>query len=107
MTHFGAAHGMITHTGIATKYQLLSREQCEAITRGEKPGDLSEASSLAYDTTDYLMNIRGPLSKELWDRCVAAFGKEGTVGLVHYVALYSWTSIALNAADVVPPESKA
>ncbi|TKA83102.1 hypothetical protein B0A55_00866 [Friedmanniomyces simplex] len=105
-SHFGSAYATNAHTEIATKQKLLSQSQCQTITAGAKPDDLSEKGSLAYDAAYFLLNIRGPLSQELWNRCMSAFGKEGTVGLVHYVALYTWTSIALNAADVSTSEGK-
>ncbi|KAK1063980.1 hypothetical protein LTR74_009047 [Friedmanniomyces endolithicus] len=99
-SHFGSAYATQAHTQIATKLKLLSHAQCQTISAGGKAEGLSEAGSLAYETAHYLLNVRDSLSPEIWDQCLRAFGKEGTVGLVHYVALYTWTSIALNAANV-------
>ncbi|KAK1011381.1 hypothetical protein LTR91_001123 [Friedmanniomyces endolithicus] len=83
--HFGSVYATQAHTEIAMKLKLLSHAQCQSITAGEKAEGMSE---------------------ELWDQYLRAFGKEGTVGLVHYVALCTWTSIALNAADVTAPGGK-
>ncbi|KAK0253120.1 hypothetical protein LTR01_005593 [Friedmanniomyces endolithicus] len=96
--HFGSVYATQAHTEIAMKLKLLSHAQCQSITAGEKAEGMSEVGNLAYETAYFLLNVRGPLSQELWDQCLRAFGKEGTVGLVHYVALCTWTSIALNAA---------
>ncbi|KAK5111753.1 hypothetical protein LTR62_004673 [Meristemomyces frigidus] len=102
-TYFKSDYVTYVHKMMAVKLCLLSAEQAETITSGAKPRDLNEGCSLAYDTARYLLEVRGPLSQELWVGCLGAFGREGTVGLMHLVALMSWTSMGLNLADIPAP----
>ena len=82
----------------------MSKDVVEAIARGEKPAGLNENCSTAFDAATHLASTPGPLPQEIWDRCIAAFGKEGTVALVHYAGAYAYTCIILNAMDAPVPE---
>ena len=102
--HFKAGYELYAHQNIAVKDGLLSEQQTEVLKKGEKPGDLNEACSIAYDVTKYLCSTPGPLPQSYWDKCINAFGKQGTVGLIHYAGLYAYTCIMLNACDAPVPE---
>ena len=102
--HYKAAYELYAHVNVAMKKVGMSKEVVEAIARGEKPDGLNEGCSVSFDATAYLASKPGPLPKELWDRCIKAFGKEGTVALVHYVGLYAYTCIVLNAMDAPVPD---
>lgn len=102
--HFQAAYELYAHENVAVKSGALSPEQVNVIKRDQKPGDLSEECGLAYDVAKYLCSQKRPLPREEWERCVGAFGREGTVALVHYVGFYAYLSIALNAVDAPVPE---
>ena len=104
---YKAVYELYAHTNIATKKVGMSKDVVEAIARGEKPEGLNEQCDVAYDTAHYLVTTPGPLPQELWDKCINAFGKEATVGLVHYVGAYAYTCIILNAMDApVPKENE-
>lgn len=102
--HFQAAYELYAHENVAAKAGVLSRGQIEAIKNDQKPTDLSQNCSLAYDIAKRLCSTPGPLPQTYWDRSVEAFGKEGTLALVHYVGFYAYLCIALNAVDVPVPE---
>lgn len=102
--HFQAAYELYAHEAVATGAGVLSKEQIHAIKQDEKPKDLNESCSLAFDVAKQLCGTPGPLPQEHWDKCVKAFGKEGTLALVHYVGLYAYICILLNAADAPVPE---
>lgn len=102
--HFQAAYELYAHENVAVKSGVLSQEQVDAIKRDEKPGDLNEECALAFDVAKYLCSQKGPLPRGMWERCVRAFGREGTVALVQYVGFYAYLSIALNAVDAPVPE---
>jgi alkylhydroperoxidase family enzyme len=102
--HYKAAYELYAHVNVATKKAGMSKDVVEAIARGEKPDGLNEGCSVAFDATAYLVSKPGPLPKELWDRCIKVFGKEGTVALVHYVGGYAYTCIVLNAMDAPVPD---
>lgn len=102
-THFKSAYVTHVHKMMAAKLNILSQTQVDAITSGTKPDDLNDHCSLAYDAAWHLLEVRGPFPQDLWERCVAAFKVEGTVGLMHYVSLMAWTSLGLNVADVPVP----
>ena len=82
----------------------LTKEQSEALARGERPADLNEACSVAYKISKYLVSTRGPLPKDLWEKAVKTLGLDPTIGLVHYAGFYSYVCVALNALDVPIPE---
>ncbi|KAK4506199.1 hypothetical protein PRZ48_004164 [Zasmidium cellare] len=102
--HFQAAYELYAHEAVATGAGVLSKEQVEVIKQGQKPQDLNENCSLAFDVAKRLCGTPGPLPQEYWDKSVQAFGKDGTVALVHYVGFYAYICIALNAADAPVPE---
>ena len=102
--HFKAAYELYAHTNVATKKVGMSKDVVDKIARGEKPDGLSEQNSIAYDTAHYLVSTPGPLPQELWDKCMDVFGKEATIGLIHYVGSYAHTCIILNAMDAAVPE---
>lgn len=102
--HYKAVYELYAHVNVATKKVGFSKDVAEAIARGEKPDGLNEGCSVAFDATAYLVAKPGPLPKEMWDRCIKAFGKDGTVALVHYVGAYAYTCIVLNAMDAPVPD---
>lgn len=102
--HFQAAYELYAHDSVASKAGVLSSQQIAAIKQDRKPEDLDENCSLAFDVAKRLCSAPGPLPKELWDRCLEAFGKDGTLALVHYVGFYAYLCIALNAVDARVPE---
>lgn len=101
---YQAAFELYAHKSIAVNSKLLSQQQADLISMGKKPDDLNENCSLTYDAAYHLGNVPGPLPKELFDRCVKAFGKDGTLLLSHYTGIYAYTSILLNVADASAPE---
>ncbi|KAK3117060.1 hypothetical protein LTR53_001939 [Teratosphaeriaceae sp. CCFEE 6253] len=101
--HFKSAYVTHIHKKMAVMQKSLTEEQAETLAAGEKPKDLNDNCNLAYDIAHHLLDVRGPLPQDLWDKGNAAFGLEGNVGLVHYVSLLAWTSMGMNAADVPAP----
>lgn len=83
--HFQAPYELYAHSNVAIKRVGMPEYVVNAVARGEKPEALNEKCSLAYDAATYLVSKPGKLSDALWEKCIAAFGKEGTVALVHYV----------------------
>ena len=101
---YEAAYELYAHKNVAIKKAGMSKDVVEAIAKGEKPKGLNEGCDVAFDAASYLVSKPGPLPKELWDRSLKAFGKEGTVALVHYVGAYAYTCVVLNAMDAPVPE---
>ncbi|KAF2768636.1 hypothetical protein EJ03DRAFT_328118 [Teratosphaeria nubilosa] len=97
--------GFVTHVHkmMDVKLGLLTQEQADSISACEKPADLNENCSLAYDAAWHMLDVRGPVPQELWERCVAAFKVEGAVGIMHFVGLLTWTALGLNMANVPVP----
>ncbi|TKA69876.1 hypothetical protein B0A55_08825 [Friedmanniomyces simplex] len=103
-SHFKSAYVTHIHKMMAIKQKSLTESQAETLAKGGKPSNLNDDCSLAYDIAHHLLEVRGPLPQDLWDKGNSAFGLEGTIGLVHYVSLLAWTSMGMNAADVPAPE---
>lgn len=100
---FQAAFETYAHSRVAVKKTDLTQDQVDLIASGKKPNDLNEACDAAFDTAYHLAFQPGPLPQQLWDRSVRTIGKEGTLGIIHYISLYAYVSILLNAADAKVP----
>lgn len=50
---------------------------------------------------------RGRLSDGIWGRAEGCFGKEGALGLVHYVGYYAYACLLMNGAGVGMPEGES
>lgn len=102
--HHQAGYIVYCHERLATAPGLLSENQVTLIKKGEKPGDLNEGCSVAFDIAKRLTSTPGLMPPELWDRGVAVLGKDGVVGLLHYIGFYSYVSMFMNGTDVPVPE---
>ncbi|KAK5137021.1 hypothetical protein LTR08_001030 [Meristemomyces frigidus] len=102
--HYKALYELYAHGNVAAQTTGLFTEQVEQICDGKKPEGLNEGCSVAYDIAKHLSSIPGPLPKDLWDRSTKALGKDGTLALVHYVGMYAYTCIILNAMDAPVPK---
>lgn len=71
---------------------------------GKKPEGLSPAAATVYDASNHLVNKPGPLPQALYDTCVKELGKEATLTMTHYVAMYCYMCVLMNAMDVPLPE---
>lgn len=98
-----AGYEVYSHEAVALADGILSKEIVEALKAGKKPPELNEGGSAAYDAAHYLASTPGPMPQELWDRCNAAFGHDGTVALVHYAGFYAYICVVLNACDTPVP----
>jgi hypothetical protein len=101
---FGSTYASFAHGRIALEARVLSEEQVRVLKQGKRPGDLNEGCELAHEVAETLLNVPGKMGDEIWDKGVAMWGKKGMAGAVHYVALFSWTSMVLNAAGVEAPK---
>lgn len=102
--HFQASYELYAHVNVAVKKVGMDEGVVKAIAAGKKPEGMNAGCDAAYDTAKYLVATPGPLPKDLWQKCLDAFGKEGTVALVHYVGAYAYTCVMLNAMDCPVPE---
>jgi len=103
-SHYKAEYELYAHRNVAISSTRLSEQQVGQICKGEKPSGLDEACDVAFDAARYLAGRPGPLPQELWDRAGKALGKEGTVAMVHFIGLYAYTCIVLNAMDAPVPK---
>ncbi|EME47662.1 hypothetical protein DOTSEDRAFT_21426 [Dothistroma septosporum NZE10] len=103
---FDCAYEQYAHHHIALKQAGLSEEQTQAIRRREKPQGLSQAAGVTYECAKHLVEIPGPLPQKMYDEWVKVLGSKDNVLLcIHYVGIYSYLSILMNAADVPIPET--
>lgn len=101
--HFQAAYELYAHVNVATKKVAMPADQVNAIAQGKRPDGMNEGCAVAYDAARHLCATPGPLPRALWENCLSAFGKTGTVALVHYIGAYSYTCIILNGMDCPVP----
>ena len=102
--HFQAGYETYSHAVQAIE-QGLSQEQTNMLRMDKaKPDGLNDNCSIAYDVAKSLVSKPGPLPSGLWDRAVGAFGRDGTIGLLHYIGYYCYVSVILNGVDAAVPE---
>lgn len=101
---FDAKFEQYAHYNIAVKTAGLTHDQCAAMKAGKKPDGLSPAAAATYDASYYLVNKPGPLPQDLYNACEKELGKEGTLLIVQYVAMYCYMCVLMNAMDVPLPE---
>jgi 4-carboxymuconolactone decarboxylase len=102
---FQGGYVVYSHVRIAAAAKLLTKEQLELLQKGQKPEGLSEECSIAFDVSKRLSATPGPMPQELWDRAMAVLGLDATIALIHYIGIYTYTSLFMNATDVQVPES--
>jgi 4-carboxymuconolactone decarboxylase len=103
---YDAKYMVYAHERIAANHTSLTAEQIREIKAGEKPLDLGEPESVAYEVAVELVSRMGPLSEGAWERAVKILGREGAVALVHFVGFYAYTAVLLNGFDVPLPEGE-
>ena len=84
-SHFGAVYEIYAHERVAEKTTELSRAQIKTITAGQKPQDLDDKSSAAFDVAIALSKGGGPLSDALFQEAKQQFGLIGAQALIQYV----------------------
>ena len=98
---FGAMYELYSHEAVAAQSGLPASKS-RTIAAGERPADLTDEESVAYDVTAVL--IRGhQVPNSAYDAAVAAFGVQGMTEIAYYVGCYCMVSTMLNAFDINLP----
>jgi alkylhydroperoxidase family enzyme len=100
--HFHCGYELYAHVLIA-ELRGLKEATLGTIVAGQRPSDLDEDQSTAYDVASSLAR-GGVLPKIVYDKAVRQFGKEGTAELIYLVGLYCMVSVTLNGFSVPIPE---
>jgi 4-carboxymuconolactone decarboxylase len=101
-THFHAGYELYSHVLIA-ELRGLKDDTLGTVVAGQRPSDLDEDQSTAYDVASSLTR-GGVLPKVVYDKAVRRFGREGTAELIYLVGLYSMIAVTLNGFNVPIPE---
>lgn len=102
-SHYKASYEIYAHERVAVATTSLTQAQVDQIKTGKKPSDLDAAAAATFDVAIALNNMTGPLEAGLWEALV----KEGALAVVHYVGVYAYTCVLLNACDVGVPERES
>ena len=100
--HFDAAYEIYAHVAVA-EAERMSAKRIATLTCGEKPGDLNDAESIAYDVAYALVN-GGVLPEPAYALARETFGQHGLNELIYLVGLYAMVSVTLNGFNVPVPE---
>lgn len=99
--HFHSAYELYAHVLVA-ELRGLDDTTIATIVAGQRPTNLDEQESTAYDLASAL--VRGSTLPELvYQRAVKNFGEQGTAELIFLVGLYCMVSTTLNGFDVPVP----
>ena len=101
-TNFHSGYELYAHLLIA-ELRGLKDDTLGTLVAGQRPSDLDEDESTAYDVASSLAR-GGVLPKIIYDKAVRRFGKEGTAELIYLVGLYCMVSVTLNGFNVPIPE---
>lgn len=100
--HFHSGYELYAHVLMA-ELRGLDDDTIATIVAGQRPPNLGEDESTAYDVASSL--LRGGVLPELvYKKAVGRFGEEGAAELIYLVGLYCMVSITLNGLDVPVPE---
>jgi len=97
-----AHYGMYAHTQLAKKFGLTD-DQIAAVINWQKPADLDEKESAAFDLA-YALNQVGAVPGAVYDRSVKVLGQEGLNGIVYAVGMFKLIGTILNAYNEPVPE---
>lgn len=89
-SHFKAIYEIYAHERVAEKTTELSQAQINKIKNGEKPDDLDEKSSAAFDVAIALAKGGGPLDDALYEKAKQQFGQVGAQGLIQCVCRHHY-----------------
>ncbi len=81
----------------------LDDDTIATIVAGQRPANLDEDQSIAYDVASSL-NRGGVLPELVYQKAIARFGEGGAAELIYLVGLYCMVSVTLNGFDVPVPE---
>jgi alkylhydroperoxidase family enzyme len=103
-THFHSGYELYAHVLVA-ELRGLNDDTIATIVAGQRPANLGEDESAAYDVASAL--VKGGILPELvYKKAVARFGQSGAAELIYLVGLYCMVSITLNGFDVPVPEEE-
>ena len=102
---FGARYELYAHEITATEAGL-SRAQVATIVAGQRPSDLSDEETIAYDVAHVLAAGR-ILPASTYTHAVDRLGRDGVGELVFLIGSYCLIAVLLNAFDVPVPDADA
>jgi 4-carboxymuconolactone decarboxylase len=99
---FHSGYELYAHVLMA-ELRGLDDNTIATIVAGQRPPNLTDEQSTAYDVTSSL--VRGGVLPELiYTKAVKIFGQGGAAELIYLVGLYCMVSVTLNGFDVPVPE---
>lgn len=99
-----SGYELYAHERLAASKTTLDHRVISALASGEKPEGLNEQCEAAYELSIALAEKKGPVDQVVFDTAKDALGQDGTIAIVHYVAIYAYTCILLNAVDASVPK---
>ncbi len=99
---FHSRYELYSHERVAAQAGL-SAAKIATISAGQRPADLLEEESIAYDVAAVLSS-GGQLGDTTYAEATRVFGAHGTAELFYLVGCYCMISVLLNGYDVPVPE---
>ena len=98
---FGARYAIYGHEYFAQRAGL-DEAKIATVVAGERPTDLTQDESVAYDMAAAL-NRGGPLPETTYRAALNTFGEGGVAEIVFLVGCFSMVAVTLNAFDASVP----
>jgi 4-carboxymuconolactone decarboxylase len=99
---FHSSYELYAHVLMA-ELRGLDDDTIATIVAGQRPANLDEDESSAYDVASSLVG-GGVLPELVYQKAVSRFGQAGAAELIYLVGLYCMVSVTLNGFDVPVPE---
>ena len=104
---------LVTGARFHTRYELYAHEHVAAsaglsagkiatIAAGERPPDLTDEESAAFNVAA-ILSTGGQLPESTYQAALKLFGEQGTAELIYLIAGYVQISVLLNAYDISVP----
>jgi len=98
---FGSLYELYSHEALAAKSGLTA-SKISTIAAGERPNDLTDEESIAFDVAAVL-NRGHQVPNSTYDAALSAFGVQGVAEIAYFVGCYGLISSLLNTFDVNLP----
>lgn len=97
---FKATYEIYAHSRVAEKQVELTHQQVVDAREGRTPEGLTQQEKVAYEVSLKLAGTPRDLDAVSWSAAKKELGEQGFLSLVHYVGIYAYTCMLLNAAAV-------
>jgi len=100
---FRAAYEIYAHGTVSQTVHKMSDRRLASMAAGNRPDDLSDEESAAYNVAHALM-AGSVMPEPVYRNALKLFGQDGLNELIYLVGHYCFVSVTLNGFDIGVPD---